>query len=61
MHYHHFFGWFIVVFMALFYFIKGVVLVPFGKDRGELIAHVLFTKTVVLMVYPAYSELIDYC
>jgi hypothetical protein len=34
---------------------------PQGRDKGQLIAHVLFLKTPALMVYPSYAELIDYC
>ena len=53
--YYHFFGWFIVIFLTIFYFLKGVVIASEYKDKGELIAHVLLTKTVVLITYPAYS------
>ena len=60
-HYYHLFGWFSAGFLAIFYFIKGVVIIPQGKDKGQLIAHILLLKTPVFAVYPTYSELIDYC
>jgi len=60
-HYYHFFGWGVVLFMAIFYFIKGVVLNPEGVDKGQMISHLLLLKTPALAVFPAYAELIDYC
>ncbi len=47
--------------MLFFYFLKGVVLDCKGKDKGELIAHILLLKTPVLMLYPTYAELLNYC
>ena len=53
-YYYHLFGWFIVGYLFIFYLLKAVVFDACGQDKGEIIAHVLFLKTVVLMVYPPY-------
>jgi hypothetical protein len=47
--------------MLVFYFIKGVVLLPQDFDKGELVSHILLLKTPVLAVFPCYAELINYC
>ena len=60
-HYYHFFGWFAVLYLFLFYFIMTVAIFPESRDKGRVIAHVLFLKTPALMIYPSYSELIDFC
>jgi hypothetical protein len=49
------------VFLFFFYFVKGVVVDVKGKDKGQLIAHILLLKTPILMIYPTYAEFIDYC
>jgi len=41
--------------------VKGVVLDGKGTDKGELLAHILLLKSPVLMLYPTYAELVDYC
>ena len=38
-----------------------MVLDPNGKDKGQIVSHILFLKTPVLALYPTYAELIDYC
>lgn len=60
-YYYHYFGLFVCLYLAFFYFIKAVVADPEGTDKGQMIAHVLFMKTIVLTVFPAYNEMIDYC
>lgn len=60
-YYYHFFGIILTAYVLVFYFIKAVVVDPEGRDKGQLIAHLLLVKSIVLMVYPAYGELINYC
>ena len=48
-------------YLLLFYFIMVVAIFPEGKDKGHVIAHILFLKTPALMIYPSYSELMDFC
>ena len=60
-YYYHYFGWLLTLYLAIFYFIKGVVLLPKGFDKGMMIAHVLLLKATALSVFPSYAELIDYC
>ena len=57
----HYFGIGIAIFLFVFYFLKAVVVDKKGKDKGQLIAHILLLKTPVLMLYPTFAELIDYC
>ena len=58
---YHYFGIGIAIFLFVFYFLKAVVVDKKGKDKGQLIAHILLLKTPVLMLYPTFAELIDYC
>lgn len=58
---YHYFGVCVAVYLFFFYFVKGVVLDTRDKDKGQLTAHILLLKTPVLMLYPTYVELIDYC
>ena len=58
---YHYFGIVMAIYLFVFYFAKGVVIDVKGKDKGQLIAHILLLKTPVLMLYPTYAELIDYC
>jgi hypothetical protein len=58
---YHYFGISMAVFLFFFYFVKGVVVDVKGKDKGQLIAHILLLKTPILMIYPTYAEFIDYC
>lgn len=51
----------VAIYLLVFYLVKGVVLDVKGRDKGELIAHILLLKTPVLMLYPTYAELLDYC
>lgn len=60
-YYYNFFGLLLCIYLFCFYFVKGVVLDPHGKDKGQLVPHVLLYKTAVLAVYPVYGELISYC
>jgi hypothetical protein len=60
-YYYHFFGAFLTAYVLVFYFIKAVVVDPIGQDKGQLVPHLLLLKTPVLIVYPSYAELIDYC
>ena len=60
-HYYHIFAILLTVFTFLFYFFKAVIVDPDGYDKGQLIPHILFLKTPVLMVYPSYAELINFC
>ena len=53
--YFHFFGWFVVIYIILFYFIRGVIVTPKCKDKGQIIAHILFLKTPALILFPSYS------
>ena len=57
----HYVGIVISVYLIIFNLLKGVVLDPNGKDKGQLTAHILFLKTPALMLYPTFVELIDYC
>jgi hypothetical protein len=41
--------------MLIFYFVKGVVVDPNGKDKGQLTSHILFLKTPALMLYPSFA------
>lgn len=52
---YHYFGMIVSIYLLIFYFVKGVVLDGRGKDKGELIAHILLLKTPVLMLYPTYA------
>ena len=54
-YHYHYFGIIVAIYMLFFYFIKGVVLDCKGKDKGEIIAHILLLKTPVLMLYPTYA------
>ena len=58
---YHYFGIGIAIFLFVIYFLKAVVVDTKGKDKGQLIAHILLLKTPVLMLYPTFAELIDYC
>ena len=48
-------------FAFLLFLLKAVVLDPRGQDKGQLLPHILFLKTPVLLVYPSYAELVDFC
>jgi hypothetical protein len=58
---YHFFGYFLCLYLLVFYFFKGVVLDSKNWDKGQIMAHVLLLKAPALAVYPSYAELIDYC
>jgi hypothetical protein len=60
-HFFHVFGIVVTIYIFIFYLFKAVVINPHGRDKGELIAHILLLKTPVLMVYPSYAEMINYC
>ena len=60
-YYYHFFGWAITSCLFIFFLIVGVFIDPERRDKGQIIAHILFLKTAALMVYPSRPELIDYC
>ena len=60
-HFFYIFGIVVTIYMFAFYFVKSVIIEPRGRDKGELIAHILLLKTPVLMVYPSYAEMINYC
>ena len=60
-YFYHFFGWGVVVFLLVFYFLKTVVLDSEGKDKSQLTPHLLLLKTPALAVFPAYAELLDFC
>ena len=60
-YYYNYFGLIIVLFLLVFYFIKGVILDPEGTEKGQLISHLLLLKTPTLAVFPVYSEMINYC
>ena len=60
-YYYHFFGWAIIVCLFVFFLIVGVIIAPERRDKGQIIAHILFLKTAALMIYPSRPELIDYC
>ena len=57
----HYFGELLCIYLFIFYFFKAVVIHPNGRDKGQLIAHLLLLKTPALAVYPSYAELADYC
>ena len=59
--YYYVFGLLVTLYILFFYLIKAACVTPFAFDKGQLIAHILFLKTPVLMVYPTYVELINYC
>lgn len=59
--YYHIFAIVLTVFTFLFYLLKAVVFDPRGLDKGQLIPHILFLKTPVLLVYPSYAELTNFC
>ena len=48
-------------YLLIFYLVKGVVVDSKGKDKGELIAHILLLKTPAFMLYPTFGELMNYC
>lgn len=52
---YHYFGIIVTLYLLIFYIVKGVSLDPKGKDKGQLIAHVLFMKAPVLALYPTYA------
>lgn len=58
---YHYFGICVTFILLVLFMVKGVVLDPNGKDKGQIIAHILLLKTPVLALYPTYAELIDYC
>ena len=60
-HFYYLFGIMVTIYIIIFYFLKAVVINPNGRDKGQLIAHILFMKTPALMIYPSYAELISYC
>ena len=53
--YYYIFGLLVTLYMFVFYFIKVVFIDPENNDKGQMIAHVLLTKTPALMVYPSYA------
>ena len=60
-YYYHYFGYAVCLYMFVFYFAKSTIIYPEGRDKGQIIAHILFVKTPVFMVYPSYAEMMSYC
>jgi len=55
------FGIVIVSVLFLNFIIKATCTSPLSKNQGEIIPHILSFKTLTLMVFPLYPQVVNFC
>jgi hypothetical protein len=55
------FGLAVTGFIFIKYLIKSLCTAPFALNQGEIISHIFAIKTCSLVLFPVFSEYINYC